>query len=146
MIILKKSVVLLVGLVYIISVVIVGVMGIKMRIFDEVKYVEDIVCTITSIKDAVFETEDIGNYDYFYYLPYSEEIKIGIQSQVMPVDATNTRVRYYVAEDTPETISLTTSNDDNSLIVQFNEKYSLDIYVQSTDGKNLEKKINLLCY
>ena len=59
----KKSVVLLISLVYIISIVVVGILGLQMRVYDEVIYVTDINCIIKNhekdIKENVKKIEKI---------------------------------------------------------------------------------------
>ncbi len=148
----KKSVVLLISLVYIISVVIVGVLGLKMRVYDEVVYVTDIKVSIRDfdkLEGAVYaenvkdpENPDRLLYNYYYYIKYTDkEIKLEIQSNVEPVESTYSHVTYYIGAGQENYVTLETSTDNNIAVVTFYKPRFLIINVQSTDGKKLQKSI-----
>lgn len=141
----KKSVVLLIGLVYIISVVIVGVLGLKMRVYDEVVYVTDIVLSIKGYEPWEKDFEYEGNFiNYYYYFDYTPEMKIEIQGNVEPVEATSSHIDYRIADDLKNIVTLEKSSDNNIAIVTFHESTTLDITAQSTDGKKLQKTMKIV--
>ncbi len=143
----KKSVVLLISLVYIISVVIVGILGLQMRVYDEVIYVTDINCIIKNHEDDISEDVQVGDitYDYYCYIPYEVNLQLEIQSNVIPDNATKSHVDYSIEGSSSENVELTKYDDNNLAILTFLEggAGALTIYVKSTDGKQCEKMILL---
>lgn len=136
----KKSVVLLISLVYIISVVIVGVLGLKMRVYDEVVYVTDIVLSIKGYEPLQKDFEHEGRLiNYYYFIEYTQDMKLEIQGNVEPVEATYSHVTYYIEKGLEDVVALETSTDNNIAVVTFHQPTWLDINVQSTDGKKLQK-------
>lgn len=144
----KKSVVLLISLVYIISVVIVGILGLQMRVYDEVIYVTDINCIIKNHEDDTIENylSDGRTYDYACYIPYDLNLKVEIQSNVIPDNATKSHVDYSIEGPSSENVELTKYDDNNLAILTFLEGGNnfLIVHVKSTDGKKYEKLILLI--
>lgn len=137
----KKSVVLLIGLVYIISVVVVGVVGIKLHIYDETIYVMDIECSIRGMEPKQVDFNYQGwHYDY-YYVAYDCEpnVMFEVHSNVIPSNATNDHVRYYINEN--ENVTLKTNEDSNIAFLTFKEEGSIDIHVSPTDGGSGKEKL-----
>ena len=143
----KKSVVLLISLVYIISIVVVGILGLQMRVYDEVIYVTDINCIIKNHEKDIKENVQYENvnYDYYCYIPFEENLQLEIQSNVIPDNATNGHVDYSIEGSSSENVQLTKYEDHNLAILTFLEggDGALTVHVKSTDGKQCEKMILL---
>ena len=140
----KKSVVLLIGLVYIISVVVVGVVGIKMRIYNETIYVNDIECSIRGYDEPTKDYEYGGViYNYYYTIEdCTPNVTFEIQSNVIPSNATNAHVRYYM--DKNDNVTLETNENNNVALVTFKEEDSITIHVSAIDGGSSKEKLILL--
>lgn len=142
----KKSVILIITMIYIVSVVIVGFIGLKMRVYDEIIYVTDIVCTVTGFEPTNISEDLMKEYgcNLYYYIPVTEnDITIEVRSRVVPDNATSSSVRYSIDNNDKDYVSLTYS--DNIASITFKDEDFIggayNIKVRSTDGKNVAKVI-----
>lgn len=56
----KKSVIITIIVIYVLAIVVVGFIGLKMKVYDEQKYVEKIECISDGYKDYDPNTENLG--------------------------------------------------------------------------------------
>lgn len=136
----KKSVVLIIGLIYIVSVVIVGFIGLQMRVYNPTIYVTDIVCTVTNFTPTELGEDYMkkNGWDYYYVLPVTgDDITIEVRCRVIPEDATESLVDFFIDAKDKDYVTLTYSN--NIASITFKEDSAYRIKVKSTDGTNVEK-------
>ena len=62
-----------------------------------------------------------------------------VHSNVIPSNATNDHVRYYINEN--ENVTLQTNEDSNIAFLTFKEEGSIDIHVSPTDGGSGKEKL-----
>ena len=142
----KKSVILIIGIVYIVSIVIVGFFGGKMQVYNPTIYVEDISYTIQGEGvrriELTPEAKLEQGCDDYYIVPFSgDSTTIGIKCEVIPQNATNASVEFYF--NAPKNVEC--SYENNNASITFREELKM-VYVtiQSTDGTNLRKVLKLL--
>lgn len=141
----KKSVILIIGLIYIVSVVIVGFIGLQMRVYDPQIYVEDIQCSVTNLEPTDIGEEYMKEYgcDYYYVIPpITKDTTIEVKCRVIPENATNTAVDFFLDSKDSEYMTISASN--NIALVTFiysleDDGGSYSLKVKSTDGTNLQK-------
>ena len=79
----KKSVILSIVVIYVLAIVIVGFLGMKMRVYDEEKYIAQIICVSDGYADYD-ETEELSK-DYKGYIinPFVEGLKVENRCEVI---------------------------------------------------------------
>ena len=91
----KKSVIITIAIIYILAIVIVGFLGIALKIYDEHKYVESIKCITEGYQDGQIEGANCDGYIIVKYKNNTEN-KILLKCQAEPADATNTKLKLQV--------------------------------------------------
>ncbi len=142
----KKSVILLILVVYIASMCIVGFFGIKLRVYDEVVKVEKIECVTKS--DSIIKTE--GNKDleflyndgieYYAGYFYTEGLSVTLAFSVSPDNATNKNIEFIANTSSQYTLK---DNGDNSVTITFNQKASIILIVRAEDSNNAQTKLRI---
>lgn len=130
----KKSVILLIFVIYVASVVIIGFFGVKIASYEPFVYVSKI-----EILNPEVKTSTEGNKFISFYFDENDEDNNIIQLRVkmLPENATiNTPAFLY-------------SNNDNVLVdlfgnVQFLKPTTVTIYIKSQDGANITETITLI--
>ena len=121
----RKSVILVILIIYILSIVIVGFLGIKLKVYDENFYVEKITCTNTEARPVSGKTDESR-----IILTYTENLQYQLQFDVQPVNATNKNLSY-----TSLNTNIATVNELG--VVTFLTYGSVRIMVSTTDGSRL---------
>ena len=123
----KKSVIILIGVIYIMAVVVVSFFGLKIETFNETRYVESIVITNEDVKYAA----DGSKYVVINYLSGEDELTTyQLEWHVYPDDATRKTVDFLY----DKTKTMATVNEFGTVI--FNKKGSITVYITSTDGSS----------
>lgn len=131
----KKSVVILIALIYVTSIAAVSFFGLQFKIFDEVISVERI-----EILGAQDGGEGVGN--YVIITPNAEgEYKYQIDYRVYPDNATNNKVDF--ATDPNITIK-NYSVDENGVVTIDKPGVMATIFVVATDGSHVETTIKII--
>jgi DNA polymerase sigma len=127
----KKSVVLMIALIYILSIILVGFLGMKMKVYDQKVYVEEIVCLTEG-----YQKMENTNYDGYIGRVYQEGLKIELKCQVKPDDASFRDLDYLY--DTTQNLYTLTKNADGTATIAFLDDVQTTamITVRSTDGMN----------
>ena len=141
----KKSVLILIGIIYIAAIVVVGFFGMRFTVFEEIVYIEKIECTN---KEAV-KQPDGSLFIACEFYEGEESVDVTKQNKVI--------IGYKTYPDN-STISgskaVTLSGDKDStiaeisdgIIVTFKKEGMYTVYLRTTDGSNLEQKIDILAY
>ncbi len=128
----KKSVVILIALIYIAAVALVSFFGLQFKVFEEVIDVERIEITNEGQKYS----ESQG--DYIIVMPNEKgERRIKIDYHVYPDNATNKEVDFAYDESSVATI-------DEYGVVTFTGKGMLKLRIIATDGSNAEDTILII--
>ncbi len=150
----KKSVILLILIVYIASIMVVGFYGIKIKVYDEKIMVEDIICEnleeFNGIDCAASEIEGYKKLysqgiDYYatkkYYDEYEDEgFVIIVKFAVLPRDATEQGIEF-VFETNDQT---TSSSENNSSVEQTKPRYTIIDNKNGTATITIYKKCSVV--
>lgn len=129
----KKSVVILIAVIYVSSIIVVTFFGLKHNtFFNDIK-----VAQVEITNDDVKYTRDGQKY---VVLPPGENT-YQIEYSVSPSDAVNKEVKFIIEEESKSKVTV----DENGLVT-FNESvtiFSVVVYVRSTDGNGAYDQIEI---
>jgi hypothetical protein len=146
----KKSTILIVVLVYIVSFIIVGFFGIATKGYNPIVYIDDIQIRDPDMGAKLVEHEVSKTVaDYYYTLRYEEGVTARLEARLLPDKNSFPEVNYYYDEDNG--LYSIEKQEGHYFIISFNPisegEYTMaDFKVISTDGKNLTKSIKILCH
>ena len=129
----KKSVIILIALIYVAAIAVVSFFGLQFKVFNQVVPVSSIVIdnkdlkyTPENVPYAIIELDDNGVAHY------------QIKCTVLPVDATNTRINYAIDDQS------TAGSVDEYGLVTFTGAGTLTVIITPADGSDFETRIILL--
>ena len=129
----KKSVVILIALIFIASVVCVSFFGLKFKTFNEIVYVQSI-----EILDENLKTDDQGEKYVVIYPDEKGERKYQIKYRVHPDNATDDGVTFaYDQQNTAVTV-------DEDGVVTFAKKGAVTVQIIAKDG-SAKTSITIIC-
>ena len=135
----KKSVVILIALIYVVSIALVSFFGLQFKVFNEIVPVEKIELLNENPKyktEKNSETGEVTQVPYFVIEPNANgERLFQIETHVYPDNATDKKVEY--SYDKSNT-SVTVSEDG---LVRFEKAGSVTIYMTPADGSDFVMKI-----
>lgn len=130
----KKSVVIIIALIYIAAVALVSFFGLQHKVFDEVIGVERVEITNEGQKHS-----DVHG-DYIVIRPNEKgERRIKIDYHVYPDNASNTKVDFAYEQVDYATV-------DEYGVVTFTSPGVLKVRIIATDGSNAEDTITIIAY
>ena len=127
----KKSVIILIGIIYIMAIVTVSFLGLKIGEFDATTYVTNVQFTNADI-------EQLKNGDKIIYVTYSENLTFQLEWEVTPEEATHGEVN--VIYDTSSTVG---SVDENGLVTIYSRGV-LKVTISSVDGSAKKDTLKLI--
>lgn len=127
----KKSVIIAIGIIYILAILTVGFIGIAVRPYDEVIKVESIVCLN---QDAKADTSGSGKYDYEIVLPVNVDT-VTLICEARPQNAT-VRTLSYSADKTEDQGVTLVMNKDGTCTVTLDSVFSTIVTVKADDRPN----------
>lgn len=131
----KKSVIILIALIYVASVALVSFFGLQFKVFEEVIPVERV--EITNEVDDYNETW--GDYVVITQPNEKGEVRYQINYRVYPENATNTKVNFSY-QATPEGCATI----DEFGVVSFTGPGMIKVFVITTDGGDAQDTITIL--
>ena len=136
----KKSVILIISVIYILALVFVGT-SLKLAVYNPVVYVIDIEVLND---DYVEYTEENQIEDYKGYIKqkWTDGLKIELKCRAKPYDATNVALNY--AYDPTVTFATFENTSDNSLIISFTKGGEVPVTVRAADGSGIEITVNII--
>lgn len=147
----KKPVIILVAIIYVISVVIVGFIGIQTRVFNPVVFVTDIQLNFDENLAKIDSTAE--GVDYAYKIFASEEVTFSVTANVLPNNATNKQCIFEKRDELTSYTFETQFNGEFTITsfkcspVEYGGVYSLRMKVKPTDGnKSLYKVFDIFVY
>lgn len=150
----KKTSVIAVGLIYLVSIILVGFFGVRLKVYNPVIYVEKIVWNYSEFENTKgfkveipTEEEKMQGVDYDAKLKYGtfgeiNSFLINIKCYVEPMNATDTKLNYYLNISDKFDVTIN-KKDDNTADIVFNEATTAYLVVKSTDGRDLSYVIKI---
>jgi len=137
----KKSVVMLILVIYVASVAVIGVFGTSIAFYDEKIYVEKITCINEEAKDAEVTIDGRMMTIQKVVIDYkeSEETTFWIQWRVFPENATFRRVEFVSGNENVATV-------DGQGIVRFVKKGTVTIYINALDGSKIQGIVKITAW
>lgn len=137
----KKSVILSIVIIYIVAIIAVGFLGVAMKVYNEKKYVEEIVCTT----EGYVATPDASDCDGV--IKAEKEDIIVIKCSVKPDNADNTAFDFiYDQTDVDAGKYTVTINNDNTITIKILKSCKPVITVRSTDrNPGVSLRIKIIC-
>lgn len=134
----KKPVILALAAVYVLSIVIVGIMGGAFRIYNPVVYVQQIECENAEKVDWKTEEErdSLGDYYIFKTKEGAEPLVFEVKCNVLPLDATDKKIEF-ACEATDE-YSMTFDANTGTATLIVNEPTTIYLYAKSSDNTKVE--------
>lgn len=143
----KKSVILTIAVIYILAIVIVGFLGIKMKVYNEKVYVKDIIVLTDGYQEYTDDT-NVGKdkiekgINGYIKNTFKEGLKVEIKCQVIPDNATEKKLDYtYLKKDESYIITI---QDDGTAVIEFKKPGVLLLTVNSTDNAGAKKTIEIM--
>ena len=131
----KKSVIILIALIYVASVALVSFFGLQFKVFEEVIPVEKV--EITNQVDDYNETW--GDYVVITQPNEKGEVRYQINYRVYPENATNSKVSFSY-QATPEGCATI----DEFGVVSFNSPGMIKVFVITTDGGDAQDTLTVI--
>ena len=166
----KKSVILIIAVVYVASVFIVGLLGIKMGLYNRTVYVEEIVYKPVGALDKAKSNDDVDIYrkdpltgagysaerlfktaekkkaegcDVRIEELYKEGISFELKFDVFPTNASKTNLEYSYDKSAEEKGIINFEIRDGNAFITFNRGGKLKVYVKPADGANLTYTVEI---
>lgn len=132
----KKSVVILIALIYVASIALVGYLGLKARTYNDVIYVE----TLEILHE--YKTDSNGA-KHIVFIPNDEDDKsFQLNCRVLPENASNQKVIYALENDCTEAVI-----DENGLLTftvdGSKQVYSVTVYLYAHQNTDISDKLTV---
>ena len=137
----KKSVILIISVIYILALVFVGT-SLKLKVYNPNIYVTEIEVLNEDYVEYTDENRE-ENYTGYIFQEWSEGLQIELKCRAVPYDATNTALTYVFA---PIKFANCTVTTDNSLIINFISGGEVPVIVKAADGSGTEIIINVIAH
>lgn len=138
----KKSVIMLLSAVYILAIVIVGFLGLKMKVYDPVIYVENIICETDGYHEYSEEDKIKKEHDGYIQVEYAKDLVVEIKCKPNPTNATNKTFDYAILgnENRYELVIKT----DGTANIKFKEATAYTVIVTATDNHKATLRIKVI--
>lgn len=142
----KKSVIITIVAIYIISIFVVAVLGVNASLDYENVYVTDIDGSNTEgyVKCSPQEAEKMGCTGYITINEYKKDMKIPLDFRPIPGNADEKKLKYEAATNSQNYCEIT-PNSDGTATLTIKEQQSLTIYIRAQDSQGfyITIKINV---
>lgn len=130
----KKSVIILIGIIYIASIVFISFFGMKMVLYNETVYVEKVECINDDIKEN-------SSGEKYIILNYEEGLVYQIRWRVYPDNASNKEVEFVYDKQN----KMAEINAFGAVIFKpMTRTNTLSVQIRSTDGTNRAIKLKII--
>ncbi len=142
----KKSVIISIGIVYIVAIIVVGLFGQKLHIYNPVVYATEVVCHSETYKEYTEEEKEKRNADgVITLLSFTLGMKVELKCQALPNNVTNNALNYmYETDKFDESIVVLTVNSDYTASLTFYEPVTMIINVKAADGHGARLRIKII--
>ncbi len=146
----KKSVILLIAVIYILAIVIVGFIGLRMKVYNPVIYVDKITCVSKNFKEYTLEQlennpnlkDEVENDHLVGYIEekFVEGLEVEIRCEISPENATDKGLTYSTnVSDKYELIV----NKDGTCKIKFYKNAFATVTVESNDNNKSKSRIKI---
>ena len=146
----KKAVLILIGIIYVASIVIVSLFGMRAVMYDEVIPVLNIEC-VNETKGNI-QVDDSGLKKVIriaFTEPGDIESLTGtvlqLETRVLPDNATNKEIRYVYNRESYPQVKFHTLNDRETGAIVFTAPALFTLRIYSTDGTNVFTEVLISC-
>ena len=134
----KKSVILVIAVVYLVSVILIGFYGINVKVYNETTYVSHIECLTEGYTlydpnnpdDKAFIDE---GFDGYINVKYTEGLVVNLKCIAKPDEATNKELEYRTASTN---VSISDVKEDGTVDITFSASGTAIITVVAKDGQD----------
>ncbi len=143
----KKSVILTIAVIYILAIVVVGFIGMKMQVYDEYIYVNDIVILTDGYKEYTKDTQ-VGQDKLDRKIAghitkdFKKGLRVELKCQILPDNANEKKLQYHW--DEASTKYKLVVNDDGTAYIEFYAGAVAQITIQSSDNARYSKTIEVI--
>ena len=133
----KKSVIILIGVIYVCAIAVVSFFGLQFKVFNEIVPVEKI-----EILNEGLKTFDNGSEKYYYVVISTDEngeCKYKIDYRVYPDNATDTKVSFSYDSQTNPHVTI-----DETGLVAFLKPGAVTVRIIAADGTNTEVILKII--
>ncbi len=146
----KKAVMIIIGIVYLASIVIISIFGMRSVVFNEIIPVSKIECiNVTDDKINVSEENNVKIIKIKYDKPANTETNEGTMVQlewrVLPDNATTKDVKF-VYDPSPRVTFATDEAGREVGLILFSGKVVLPVKIMSTDGSRVYAELTIWAY
>lgn len=131
----KKSVIVMIGVIYVLAIAIVSFFGLQIETFNQTIYVEKIECINEELKVSGDGTKYIVIY---YQEDINEPTAFQLEWRIYPDDASRKNVRFVY----DETSSIASVNEFGTVI--FYKKGTITVSIVATDGSSKSETIKII--
>ena len=147
----KKPVIIIIAIIYILAVAVVGFLGIPARVYNPKVFVEDIQLTFDSVLEPLTIGEKEKNLDYKFKIITSEEVSFYVSAKPLPNEVTDKRCAFeridttsLIIMSTPELKGDYTTTTFTCEALPAGKTTSVYFKVRPLDGnKNLVKYVKI---
>ena len=132
----KKSVIILIAIIYISAIAIVSFFGMSAERFEEIVYVQDVNLTNEGLKPG---NQATGEYYTFISADSDGIYRYQLEVEVLPNNATDKTVDYTFEANPAVTV------DENGLVTITERIKSVTIIIVANDGSTMQTSVTLMC-
>jgi hypothetical protein len=132
----KKSVIILIAIIYISAIAIVSFFGMSAERFEEIVYVQDVNLTNEGLKPG---NQSTGEYYTFISADSDGIYRYQLEVEVLPNNATDKTVDYTFEANPAVTV------DENGLVTITERIKSVTIIIVANDGSTMQTSVTLMC-
>ena len=146
----KKSVVLVIAVIYLLAVVIVGFVGLRMKIYNPVIYIDRIVCKsegYTPCDPGKAEDEQLieEGFDGYIHTKYTDNLAVLIKCDFEPLEANAHQEKpfEFICAENDAYYTVEEQEDGKTFLIRFKKSGTCNVTVRAQDGKNAQLKIQV---
>lgn len=142
----KKSTILILCIVYLASILVVGIFGMKVKSYNTSIYIEEIKPTEIAVStDEEVELKWSENGYHYAVYKYVDGLKLRMGYEILPADATNKKVSISIIYDSSlDPDEPTATYDKSANVLQFNKAGIVDVLYTCLDGSGKSMKIRIV--
>ena len=144
----KKSVVLVIAVIYLLAVVIVGFVGLRMKIYNPVIYIDRIVCKsegYTPCDPGKAEDEQLieEGFDGYIHEKFTDGLTVRIECDYEPKSADRLKPLEFICAENDAYYTVEEQEDGKTFLIRFKKSGTCNVTVRAQDGKNAQLKIQV---
>lgn len=147
----RKSTVIFIVVIYIASIAVISLFGMKMSVYNEIIPVTSILClNETDDNVEVIKDDDNTIIRTKFDTPYDKNTQTGTMIQLLwrvePDNASTKDVKFVYDENNTRVEFYKTEEGEYTGLVLFYKKSMIDVKIMSTDGRRIYKEVTLWAY